>query len=191
MAMAAVAAAAKVMELVEKSGGAIGAAAKVIDQFNTWFGGVSSVQDKTRWLEITLVNLSTDAKLSVDDSWFDSGRFWSQPFQSLVPGTAMTFYVCNKDGSIMTGVSGGVGLEARYISDNSIVSDSGNSWWICTFSNPFSGSIKCLTRWKGYGIKGLWEEMDDTHMVRDERCGCYMKDDKKIVYIFKNPETPW
>ncbi|KAH7351703.1 hypothetical protein KP509_19G010900 [Ceratopteris richardii] len=130
-------------------------------------------------------------RLMVDDNWFDSGRFWSQPFESFGPGSAITFFVCDRDGSIFTGVSGGVGLQAHSVSSNALVSEKGNSWWICTFSNPFAGSTKCLTRWKDFGIKPLLEKMDTAQMVRDARCGCYMKGDKEIVFIFKDPETPW
>lgn len=180
---------AEILALIEAAGGAVNASAQIIDQFNTWFGGVNDVKDKVRWLQISLVNLSTEHTLQVEDNWFDSGRFWSQPFEGVAPGSAITFFVCDKDGSIFTGVSGGVGV--RPYKDNQAFSDDNGSWWICTFSNPYVGSEKCLTRWKGFGIKPLWEEMEEAAMVRDARCGCFMKEDKKMVFIWKNPDSPW
>ena len=164
----------------------------LINKFHSWFGGVGNVREKARYLEITLVNMSTkNQRVVMEDNWFDSGRFWSAPFGSIPPGSAKTFFVCDKDGSLFTGVSGGIGLRVYKGDSKNVFEDGNGSWWICTFSNPYSGSSKCLTKWKGFGIKPLWEEMDKAHVVTDARCGCYQKADKHMVFLWKDPETHW
>lgn len=145
---------------------------------------------KIRWLTITVVNFSPTQVLKVDDSWFDSGRFWTQPFGSIQPGKAKTMFVCNKDGGIFTGVSGGIGLT---VSDQrgSKFTEGSKTQWVCTFSNPYVGSSKCLTRWKEFGIKPLFEHMWEAHIIYDSRCGCHMKDDNHIIFIWKDPANSW
>lgn len=103
---------AEVVAAIEAAGGVLGAVGKVADEFDKLVGKVDDVRKKVRWLKITIVNMSPTQSLLVDDSWFDSGRFWEQPFSRIQPGSALSFFVCDNDGSIMCGVTGGVGLSA-------------------------------------------------------------------------------
>jgi hypothetical protein len=180
----------EVVALIEAAGGVLGAVNKVADEFNKLVGKVDDVKKKVRWLKITIVNMSPTQSLLVDDSWFDSGRFWEQPFFRIHPGSALTFYVCDHDGSIMCGVTGGVGLSA-YDKAESKFTEGSSTQWVCTFSNPFAGSYKCSTRWKDFGIKPLFDRMNDDTMVRDSRCGCYRTNDNEMVYIWKDPTNNW
>jgi hypothetical protein len=181
---------AEVVAVIDAAGGVLGGVNKVASEFNTLFGKVADVSHKVRWLTVTVVNMSPTQSLLVDDNWFDSGRFWTQPFGSIQPGSAQTFYVCDKDGSLFCGVSGGVGLT---VSDKggSKFTESGNTQWVCSFSNPYVGSSKCLTRWKGFGIKPLFEQMSEAKIVYDSRCGCYMKDDNHIYFVWKDAAHKW
>ena len=159
---------------------------KSINLFNTLVGSSANIWDKNRPLEIIIVNISTSASLLMEDSWFDSGRFWSQPGFSIGPGQSATFHVCNKDGGIMTGVSGGVGFRASNMAGQKL-----DNWLICTFSNPWSGGIKGKIAIKGFGIKPLWEDMDNANVIHGDRCGFYKKDDRKLVFIYKEASTRW
>lgn len=181
---------AEVAAAIEAAGGVLGAVGKVADGFNNLVGKVDDVRKKVRWLKIKIVNMSTTHSLLVDDSWFDSGRFWEQPFSRIQPGSALTFFVCDNDGSIMCGVTGGVGLSA-YDKAGSKLKEGSNTQWVCTFSNPYAGSYKCSTRWKDHGIKPLFDQMRDDKMVRDSRCGCYRTNDNEMVYIWKDPANNW
>ena len=84
---------------------------KSLSTFNSLWGSSKGIWDKVKPLQINVTNLHPQMKLRMEDSWFDSGRFWSQPGSDIYPGQSATFYVCNKDGSIMTGVSGGVAFK--------------------------------------------------------------------------------
>ncbi len=66
--------------------------------------------DKFRWMTLGIRN-ETQFKLTHTSSWFDSGRFWDSPPGIIKPFESAEFSVCSKDGSIGTGVSGGIRLE--------------------------------------------------------------------------------
>ena len=152
----------------------------------------SEVSEKTRYLQITLMNMSSNQRVEVRDSWFDCGRFWPpQPFGSIPPGSSKTFFVCNKDFALFTGVSGGIGLRV-YDNDSAIpFTNDGKDWWICTFSSPYASANKCLTRWKDFGIHPLWEQMEVAHHVTDTHCGCYQKDANHMIFIWKDASSNW
>ena len=52
------------------------------------------------------VKNNTQFAISFTGSYFDSGRYWEAP-KGIEPFSVGTFSICNKDGSIMTGATGG------------------------------------------------------------------------------------
>ncbi|KAJ7298768.1 hypothetical protein O6H91_20G050100 [Diphasiastrum complanatum] len=183
--------AAQILALIQNAGGVLKAVSTIADEFNQLFGSVEDVHNKVRWLEISIVNLSTEQTLYIDKSWFDSGRFWAQPFDGIAPGSAQTFFVCNSDGSIFTGVSGGVSYKVVKSSSQSKFTEGSKERLICTFSNPYAGATKCLTRWMKNDISSLFGEMEESAIVRDERCGCYRAGNNKVVFIWKDKSSHW
>ena len=168
----------------------LGAAIALVNQFQN--STPSEVHEKTRYLQITLVNMSSNQRIEVEDEWFDIGRFWSpQPLGSIPPGSSTTFFVCNGDFTMFTGVSGGIGLRVYDNDFGTPFTTENNDWWICTFSSPYIGSNKCLTQWKDFGIKPLWDKMEKAHQVTDTHCGCYQKDANHMVFIWKNKDSNW
>jgi hypothetical protein len=70
-----------------------------------------SLTEKHRWMTVTIHN-ETQYSLVYMGYWFDSGRFFDAP-TNVRPYESMTFSVCSKDGSILTGVTGGARFELR------------------------------------------------------------------------------
>ena len=178
------------LNMVIKSASVLGAVIPLVNQFQN--STPSEVSGKTRYLQITLINMSTNQRIEVKDDWFDVGRFWPpQPFGSIPPGSSKTFFVCNSDGTMFTGVSGGIGLRVYDNDSGAPFTTENNDWWICTFSSPYMGSNKCLTQWKDFGIKPLWDQMEKAHQVTDTYCGCYQKDANHMVFIWKDKDSNW
>ncbi|MGF1698734.1 hypothetical protein L4D09_00140 [Photobacterium makurazakiensis] len=63
------------------------------------------LEDKHRWVTVTVFN-QTQYALVYKNSYFDSGKFWTAP-TNVEPFEEMSFSGCDKDGSFLTGVSGG------------------------------------------------------------------------------------
>jgi hypothetical protein len=181
---------AELIAVIHAAGGVLGAVNDVVSEFTSTFGNVADVNQKASWLTITVVNMAPTQTLLVDDDWFEFGRILTLPFGSIQPGSAQTFFVCDKEAHVLCGVSGGVGLT---VSDEkgSKFTEGGNTQWVCTFSNPYTGSSKCLTRWKEFGIKPLLQHMTEANIIYDSRCGCHIKDDNHIVFVWKEPAYKW
>lgn len=89
----------------------------------------AGLTDKYRWMQCTLKN-ETQFPLVYKGTYSSSGKYWTAPgsvavFQQLV------FSVCNGDGTIWTGATGGTGF--------SLVLDSNNSFNI-SFVSPLSSN---------------------------------------------------
>ncbi|KAI1171819.1 hypothetical protein F4777DRAFT_564120 [Nemania sp. FL0916] len=67
------------------------------------------LKDKHRWMQITLKN-ATQFPLLLDQTYFDSGRYWTAPAGSSAFDQNV-FSVCNKDHSPVTGASGGTSFQ--------------------------------------------------------------------------------
>ena len=160
-----------VIELVESS----------INFFNSISGFSKDIWDKVRPLEITIVNLSLTRRLQMDKEWFDSGRLWSYPAQTIQPGCSLTFYACNRDGSFMTGVSFKV-LQKKGKEDSQLV---------CTFSNPWFGCIKGHCSDDQTDIEKVWDGMYDSNIIREPLYGFYRKGDRSLVFIWKDKKVQW
>ena len=87
---------------------------------------------KSHWVTMTVFN-QTQYELVFQSAYFDSGRFWTAP-TNVSPFEEMTFSGCESDGSIMTGVSGGVQFSIA-IPGNAQPFSAG-------FSNPEIGAFK-------------------------------------------------
>jgi hypothetical protein len=87
---------------------------------------------KSHWVTMTVFN-QTQYEIVFQSSYFDSGRFWTAP-TNVPPFESMTFSGCESDGSIMTGVSGGVQFSIA-IPGNAQPFSAG-------FSNPEIGAYK-------------------------------------------------
>jgi hypothetical protein len=92
----------------------------------------SDLTGKARWVTVTVFN-QTQYDLVYQDSYFDSGRFWTAP-TNVPPFKQMTFSACDKDNSLMTGVSGGVQF--------SIAIPGNPQQFAAGFSNPYAGANK-------------------------------------------------
>ncbi len=68
--------------------------------------------EKFRWMTVVVRN-ETQFKLTHTSSYFDSGRFWASPAGVMQPFESEEFSVCSKDGSIDTGVAGGIRLKVE------------------------------------------------------------------------------
>ena len=66
----------------------------------------SHLQGKSRSMTVTVFN-QTQYVLSYEADYFDSGRFDQSP-TNVNPFSSFTFSVCDKDGSVMCGATGGV-----------------------------------------------------------------------------------
>ena len=116
------------------------------------FGAGCDFKDKKRPLILTVVNnLNVGAKLARWD--FDSGKAYSHPPLGTVlePGHAHIFYLSEKDGSFMTGVSGWMEYQ-RF-----------DSWrtGCIGFAHPWYGSVKCQGNWTEWG-PWCWDHMQNT-----------------------------
>ena len=159
-----------------------------IKLFNSISGTSKEIWQKARPLEITIVNLSQELRLQMDTEWFSNGRLWSYPAETIQPGCSITFYACNIDLS-MAGVSGGVSFK--------VIQTNGDAYqpqFICTFSNPFMGTIKGLSSWcpsHKTEIKTVWRDMWDCAIIREPLHGFYRKDNTSLVFIFKEKDIKW
>ncbi len=116
------------------------------------FGEVVEFRSKKRPMVVTVVNnLRTPVKLVRWD--FDSGKAYSHPplGVQLLPGHVHIHYLCNKDGSFMSGVSGWMEYQRL------------DTWktGCIGFSNPWWGSLKAKGSWSKNG-SWCWDTMKDT-----------------------------
>lgn len=122
---------------------------------------LKSIKDKFRWLTVSIDNLSGET-LKLKNTWFDSGRFWDSPDMNIPNGTTHTFGVCNKNGTILQGVSGHQEWQI------------GNSGFYMgvSYSNPYAGSYKY--RMTTHTHQGLGEycwkhQADKPHECQENR----------------------
>jgi hypothetical protein len=94
--------------------------------------------EKHRWMTITTFN-QTQFSLVYQRTWFKSGRFWTSP-TNIAPFESMTFSVCSRDGSLLTGVTGGAAFELQ-------MPQAGGGYQrldiAVGFARPEIGSVKC------------------------------------------------
>lgn len=95
------------------------------------FDGARQLKDRHRSLEL-VVN-GTSNNLKYDGEYFDSGT-WFESLNPLViqPGKAAVAFVANRQGSFMTGVSGGLRFEI----------EGTGKYLVIGFTNPYMGSYK-------------------------------------------------
>ena len=93
--------------------GAILGAGEIADAIKSMSDIVPKAADelteKFRWMTVAIRN-ETQFKLTHTSSWFDTGRFWDAPTGVVEPFETAVFSVCSKDGSVGTGVAGGIRL---------------------------------------------------------------------------------
>lgn len=81
-------------------------AAATIQGYKDLFGGADKPEDRHRSLQLTLIN-ATDHDIILQDHIFESGT-WVYSFPARIAARqAVTGFVANSQGSILTGVSGG------------------------------------------------------------------------------------
>lgn len=96
------------------------------------FQGATDFKDRHRSLELALVNGCPNS-LEFDSEYFDSGTWFTSPQPLVVgPGDTSMSFVANRQGSVMTGVTGGVKYR---ISGTNLALYMG-------FTNPEMGSYK-------------------------------------------------
>ena len=133
------------------------------NQFKTQSAS-KALERKRRWITVTMANL-TEFNIEPVSNWFDSGRFWEAP-STCNPWAGTTFSGCEKDGSIMTGVSGAIVYNITV----------GQQKYPLTvaFSNPYIGAIKCRAEFSPH-YKDVWERMDsgDPYYSPDKYLGAF------------------
>ncbi|KAI0344290.1 hypothetical protein BDW22DRAFT_1344362 [Trametopsis cervina] len=65
----------------------------------------TQLKEKHRWMQCTIKN-ETQFSIFLENTYFDSGRYWDAP-GSIKPFDQGVFSICNGDGTILTGASGG------------------------------------------------------------------------------------
>ncbi|WP_437818489.1 hypothetical protein [Sorangium sp. So ce1078] len=95
------------------------------------------LSDKPRKFTMTLVN-ETQWTIQFQSSYFNSGRFEDAP-TNVKPFNSMQFSGCDKDNSIMTGVSGGTAFRILIPTANN---DYAHHDFSVGFSAPYGGAYK-------------------------------------------------
>ena len=80
-----------------------------IKGFEDLFGGADKLEDRHRSLQLTLAN-ATKHDLLLDENYFDSGTWYHSFPARIKAGDVVIGFVANSQGSVLTGVSGGLGL---------------------------------------------------------------------------------
>ncbi len=83
-----------------------------IDGLKGVFEGAWDIKDRTRTLQLTFVNLS-GKDVSIVDTYFDSGAWYQSWNPILKGGMICQGTVANKQGSLFTGVTGGMMLKIQ------------------------------------------------------------------------------
>jgi hypothetical protein len=98
----------------------------------------SELTQKHRWMTVTIFN-QTQFRLVFKKSWYDTGGPWQAPTD--VPKfSSVTFSVCNKDNSILTGVTGGVTFTLQMPLEGGGYQDLDIG---VGFARPEVGTVKC------------------------------------------------
>lgn len=102
-----------------------------IDGLKSLFDGAWNIQDRSRSLQLTFVNLATQ-DVVIEDTYFDSGTWYQSWYPEMKAGMVHQGTVANHQGSFFTGVSGSMRLKIK-----------GTSIYIYIgFTNPYFGSYK-------------------------------------------------
>jgi hypothetical protein len=113
----------------------------------------SGLQGKDHWLMMTVYN-QTQYPLVFLASYFNSGRFYTAP-TNVPPFKDMTFSGCASDGSLLTGVSGGVQFQIG-VPGNPLTFGIG-------FSNPQIGAYKAsVVAGDGATAEQAYDKIDNT-----------------------------
>jgi hypothetical protein len=94
----------------------------------------ADLKDKDRWMTVTIFNQTQFNIIWTGGDYFSSGRFWKAP-TNVGPFDSMTFSVCDKNASLLTGCSGGAAFSIQ-LSNGSTVP------FAVGFTNPQIGAIK-------------------------------------------------
>lgn len=142
------------------------------------FDGATEFKDRHRSLELLLVN-GTTKPLAFEEEYFDSGTwFWSPLPLVIEPGKGSMMYVANRQGSILTGVTGGL----RYRIQGE------NKWVYLGFTNPQAGCYKTFitvtSDKKGaqYGYDNAQDDTVKNFDVEGYHVQCTMHPPKKCAY---------
>ncbi|GJE99081.1 hypothetical protein PsYK624_153220 [Phanerochaete sordida] len=105
----------------------------------------ADLKDKHRWVQCTVKN-ETQFDLLLEDTYFDSGRYWTAPggFSGFAQ---MVFSCCNGDNTVLTGVSGGCAF--RISLDDQNYYDISLGW-----TNPELGAFKAGVVQSAKGVDG-------------------------------------
>lgn len=122
-------------------------------QLDTFLGADTAFSAKSRPLFVTVTHdlPDDDLVLTLKEVKFVSGRMEKSPAIGFTfkKGEAAIFAMCNRDGSIMTGVGGYMKFQG-----------SDGSCYSVAFSNPWSGSWKCKAG-KDCAAKTVYDDMGD------------------------------
>uniref|UniRef100_A0A914VEC5 Uncharacterized protein n=1 Tax=Plectus sambesii TaxID=2011161 RepID=A0A914VEC5_9BILA len=120
------------------------------------FEGTLHLKDRHRSLELTILN-NTPYTLRYSGVYFDSGTSYYDACAQILPGKGCSWFVANKQGGILTGVTGGT----KY----SIVGSKNLSLYI-GFCNPAIGSLKhyVSVQHDGYSANYGYDQCQDDDM---------------------------
>lgn len=142
------------------------------------FDGATDFSQRHRSLELCIVN-GTSKDLRFYEEYFDSGTWFTSPKPLIIPpGEVSVAYVANKQGSVCTGVSGGI----KYEIVGSIC------YMLCGFTNPHMGSYKNFVAisWSDGTAKGAYDNCyDDTvkmQTIEGFSVTCTMHEPKKSPF---------
>lgn len=142
-----------------------------LDGLTGLFEGAWNIKDRTRSLQLTFVNLALE-DVVIDGNYFNSGT-WFQSWTPIIPaGMVCQGTVANSQGSIMTGVAGGLKLRIKGTNIKIMIG----------FTNPYIGSYKHA------GWLTIWEE--SPWYGYDQAQNNYPKNSQLQGYRFQVVQTP-
>jgi hypothetical protein len=150
----------------------------------------SQTEGKKAWTAITIVN-QTQFPLVFVGSYFDSGRFETSPTNALV-FNEMTFTGVEKDGSWMTGVTGGVAFYLNLQGNNAEVAKYGIG---IGFTSPYAGTYKAsilnIEALDNSGAKVAYDKaIEDAVTFESETIKGIDKDGKETNFNFRCTSAP-
>ncbi len=143
------------------------------------------LKDKHRWVTVTVFN-QTQYSLVYQASYFDSGRFWTAP-TNVEPFKEMTFSGCNKNDSILTGVSGAAIFQLQ-------MPKKGGGYETLDigagFTNPQSGAFKSSGIFTSSGKAAYEATTDNTSNNTSSNYSGKDTDDKETTINFLVVSSP-
>ncbi|RPD55324.1 hypothetical protein L226DRAFT_615581 [Lentinus tigrinus ALCF2SS1-7] len=119
-----------------------------------------------RWLQATVVN-STPYKIRVDDSYFNSGKYFKEP-QDIEPHSQMTFSCCNS--AFGAGCAGATRFEADV--------EDGHLGFVLGWTNPAAGSQKVSAVADYHPTKMGYDRADNRVFTETSKYGVVFIDEK-------------